>query len=378
MKSVLHVITGLENGGAEAVLYRLVINDSQTKHSVVSLRDMGKYGSLLQAHNIPVYCLDMAKGGMTFGAMRKLWKIIRKERPDILQAWMYHANLIAGIIGKLAGVKNIYWCIHNSTLLRKATPLNTLVVNKVSAFLSYVLPERIISCAQNAIDVNVSTGYSRAKFCLIPNGYDVSEFKPDPAVGKQLREQWSIPENTFLIGNIGRFDPQKDFENLVTACGILSKEKVNYRLLLVGPGIDNNNEELCSWIRNEGIEGYTILIGPQDNIPAIMNSLDILVLSSRGEAFPNVLCEAMSCGTPCVSTTVGDAALIVGNTGWLVPPRNSAQLAKGIMEAMEEWQNKERWKSVQNNARERIVISFSIGKMITGYHRVWGFQTNEY
>ena len=371
MKSVLHVITGLENGGAEAVLFRLVTNDTQVKHSIISLMGMGKYGSLLHARGIPVYCLDMPKGGITFQGLRKLWKIIRNEKSAILQTWMYHADLLGGVIGKLAGIKNVYWCIHNSTLLPKATPWKTIMVTKICAVLSYVLPSKIISCAQNAIDVNAAAGYSAARFVLVPNGYNLTDFKPDQLSGRQLRTNWGFSENLFLLGAIARFDPQKDLQNLIAACGILVKKEIDFHLILVGPKLDLNNIELNNWIKEENIEHKVTLLGARDDIPQVMNALDILVLSSRGEAFPNVLCEAMACGTPCVSTTVGDAALIVDKTGWLVPPSNSTQLAEGMMAAKEAWQNKIGWQTMKETARNRIESNFGIDKMVQGYHRVW-------
>ncbi|MPX98375.1 glycosyltransferase, partial [Salinivibrio sp. VYel6] len=112
--------------------------------------------------------------------------------------------------------------------------------------------------------------------------------------------------------------------------------------------------------------------GRRDDITAVMNGFDIFVLSSASEAFPNVLSEAMACGTPCVTTDVGDAAIIVGDTGWVVPPKNPQALAKAILEAMEERQNNpQAWQARKRACRERIVNNFSIEKMVDSYHRVW-------
>lgn len=103
-----------------------------------------------------------------------------------------------------------------------------------------------------------------------------------------------------------------------------------------------------------------------------MNGFDLFVLSSVSEAFPNVLNEAMACGTPCITTNVGDAAVIVGDTGWVVPPKDPQALAKAMLEAMEEQQdNPQAWQARKKACRERIVNNFSIKKMVESYHQVW-------
>jgi glycosyltransferase involved in cell wall biosynthesis len=103
-----------------------------------------------------------------------------------------------------------------------------------------------------------------------------------------------------------------------------------------------------------------------------MYALDIHILSSRSEGFPNVLAEAMACGTPCVTTDVGDAAMIVGDTGWVVPPKNPQVLANAILEAINEKQNNPlMWEVREQACRDRIVDNFSIEKMVAGYHQVW-------
>lgn len=373
MRPILHIITGLTNGGAEAVLYRLVTNDKKNRHVVISMMGMEKYGALLEESGILVYTLDMPKGKITFKGIRSLWRLIRTERPAIIQTWMYHADLIGGIVGRLAGVKKIFWCIHNSTLVAGLTSSSTLFVTKLCAPLSYVIPNKIISCAEKAIEVNVSQGYSGAKFSLVPNGYDLAQFKPDPDGGRSLRNEWQIPHDTFLLGLVARFDPQKDVLNLIKALGIVHEKGVNFHLVLVGTGMEDSNSELRTWLRENNILQRVSMIGQSNDIPLVMNALDVLTLSSKyGEAFPNVLCEAMACGTPCIATSVGDSAFIIADTGWVVPPNSHQMLADAILKAEGAWRDKSSWQTMSENARERIAHNFSIQNMVEGYQKVWG------
>ena len=133
-----------------------------------------------------------------------------------------------------------------------------------------------------------------------------------------------------------------------------------------------NNQELCRLIESQGVKDNVLLLGERPDIPSVMNALDIHVLSSSfGEAFPNVLAEAMACGTPCVTTDVGDAAVIVGDTGWIVPTSNSELLANAISEAVAEMQDSEKWAVRRSMCRDRVVLNFSIERMVDNYHNVW-------
>ena len=377
LKSILHIITGLEDGGAEAVLYRLITNDNRFKHSVISLMGPGKYGPLLEKQGFTVHCLNMGKGKITRSGITFLWRYLRSNKFDILQTWMYHADLIGGVIGRFAGLNQVYWCIHNSTLVRGQTHWKTLVVTKICAALSYVIPRKIISCAQGAIEANVRQGYSASKFQLIPNGYDLSMFKPDVLNGETLREKWGIKKETFLIGIVARFDPQKDISNLIKALGRVRKSDLDFNLVMVGAGMESDNEELRGWIRSFGIEDRVIMLGQQNNIPEIMNAIDLLTLSSKyGEAFPNVLCEAMACGTPCVATNLGDIPVIISEYGWVVPAQSPDQLADAIIQAAIQRKNEFLWNSKKDNARQHIERNFNIQTMVDSYHKVWSAGKN--
>ena len=315
---IIHIISNLDDGGAEAVLYRLCCADIQHQHTVVSLMDQGKYGPLLREIGVAVQCLEMPRGRMTLKGLFFLWRWLRRIRPDVVQTWMYHADLVGGVMARLAGVRAVFWGIRHSDLELGKNRRLTIMVARICAWLSKGVPRRIVCCAHKAAEVHVALGYDAKKFVVIPNGYDLSVFQPNPAAGKRLREALNVPAIVPLIGMVGRFNPQKDHAGLIAALGRAAASGQNFHCILVGTGMEERNADLQGWIAAAGLTERIGLLGRRNDIPAIMNALDVHVLSSSfGEAFPNVLAEAMACGTPCVTTDVGDAALIVGDTGWV-------------------------------------------------------------
>lgn len=369
---VIHVITGLGNGGAEGVLYRLCVNDTRNTHIVISLMDEGKYGSLLQAHGIKVYCLHMNRGRLQIDPLLKLWHIFRRHNPDVVQTWMYHADLLGGVVARIAGIRRVYWGIRHTTFDPKTTKLSTILIARMCAILSRIVPTKIVCCAQSAAEVHASIGYTRHKLAVIPNGFDLTRFNLDDEGGQKLRQQLGIDASTPLIGMVARFDPQKDHDNLLAALEKVVQQGFTFQCLLIGPGIDNRNAKLRSLLETRKLQKYVRLLGPRRDIPEVMNALDIHVLSSAyGEAFPNVVAEAMASGTPCVTTDVGDAAWIIGDTGWVVNPRSPSDLAVAIIDALNALRDKDMWRERRRACRTRIEKYFGLEAMLESYQNLW-------
>lgn len=371
---IINIITGLNNGGAEAVLYRLCSHDKSHAHTVISLMDEGKYGPLLEEAGVALHCLNMPVGRVTFSGLYQLFKLIRKLKPDVIQTWMYHADLIGGGVARLAGIKNVFWNIRHTTLESAHSKRSTILVAKLCASLSKMIPKGIICCAEKAVEVHGKIGYDTSKMTVIANGYDLSDLRVIPNSQAQLREE--VGDIFPLIGMVGRFDPQKDHFGMLEAFSIVKRAGFPHKLALVGRNLNISNVALLDKIIFLDLKGEVLLLDQRTDIPTIMNSLDLHVLSSSfGEAFPNVLAEAMACGTPCITTDVGDAAFIVGDTGWVVPPKNHEALADEIIIALNESQNNlEVWAARKIACRKRVVENFSIEKMIKKYHQVWSLN----
>ncbi|WP_284337814.1 glycosyltransferase family 4 protein [Comamonas sp. NoAH] len=374
---ILHVITSLEDGGAEAVLFRLCTADNTHTHSVISLMNLGKYGPLLEARGVKVHTLDMPAGRLTLQGLKRMWKLLREakkeyEQKDLaIQTWMYHSDLVGGVVARVSGIRNIVWGIHHSILEKGKTKASTRLIAKINAVLSHWVPEIIVCCAEKSRAIHEEIGFSSRKMKVIPNGYDLQKFAPAPVEAKHLRQQWGIAENMLLLGMVGRFDPQKDHDNLFKALALLKKQGLEFRCVLVGRGMGDANQEIRSLLQHHDLEERMLLLGQRNDIPAVMSALDLHVLSSSAEAFPNVIAEAMACETLCVTTDVGDAALMVGGTGWVVPPSNPKALADGIQDAVSAMAQTEAWLMRKAAARAHVSKKFSLDRMLASYGDAW-------
>ncbi len=370
---VVHIISNLGDGGAEGALCRLILNDnSGCKHEVISVMGGGKHSKTLKECNIKVVELDIKPGSIGFLALFKMYKQLSIVKPDVVQTWMYHADLIGGIISKIAKIDCIVWNIRTSFLTGKNIKFSTKMIIKACSLLSNIIPNKIITCSNNAALFHKSIGYKN-NFTTIDNGFDTDKLYPSKSIKLHARRELSICDNIFLIGMVARFDPQKDHKNIISALSYLSNLKVNFGCIFVGKGMDNDNIYIKNLINSFNLTSVVLLKGQNSDIGKIMNAIDLHVLSSSyGEAFPNVVAEAMLCGTPCVVTDVGDSARIVGDTGWVVEPNNANSLSFSIKNAIDlKLNNEEEWNSMCKNAASKAKSEYSIKDMVLEYHKVW-------
>jgi glycosyltransferase involved in cell wall biosynthesis len=372
---ICHIITGLNSGGAEAVLYRLCTASwpAHYSHVVVSLSDRGVYADKLEKEGIPVHCVGLTNSPSSILNIFRLYRLLRKISPDVVQTWMYHADFIGGLMARLAGVRAIVWGIHNSSLEPGKSKKSTILIAKLCAHLSSLIPRRIISCSEAAARIHQELGYRADRFVIIPNGYPTEKFIPDHDARTRLRAELNLHDNQPVLGMVARYDAQKDHANLLEALAKSNTHSPRWVILLVGAGMTSANREITALAEQLGIKDRLCLLGQRQDIPAIMNAIDIHILSSAyGEAFPNVLNEAMACGTPCITTNLGDAAHIVGDTGWVVPPRDPQALASALQSAMTELAtDPAAWHRRQQRCRQRIVDNFSLARMAARYQNVW-------
>lgn len=329
---VLHIIAGLDVGGAELMLKRLVDSfraNTDQRHAIISLTTIGPVGQQLQASGVPIQALGMRS---VLDIPRVVWRLffhIRAIRPDIVQTWMYHSDLLGGVAARLVGVRQVIWGIR-ATDIPHGGAIATAVARWMCARLSGWVPQVVVCAAEASKNAHVRLGYDASKMVVIPNGYDFSRLQATSAERNQIRASCNIAEEEVVLGTLGRFHPDKDQQNFVRAAGMLSAELPFLRFVMVGRALDWNNAHLVEWINATGFKDRFVLLGERSDVPQCLASMDIFCLPSRSEGFPNVLVEAMAMGLPCVATDVGDVAVLLTGDGELVAKEDSPALAAAI------------------------------------------------
>ncbi len=368
---VMHVISGLLHGGAETVLCRLATAPGGTvRHTVVSMRGEGVMGARLREAGVEVICLDMQGWAGNVRGLWRLYRLLRERRPDVVQTWMYHADLIAGLVARLAGIRAVAWGVRNSGVSLGESSRSSRIAAWACARVSAWVPGVIVACARKAAEVHRAWGYRADRVLVVPNGYDLDVWHPDAAGVAELRARWGVPEGAPLLGSVARWNPLKDHENLLAALALSVRAHPDLRCVLIGLGMSRDNADLIALARHYGLLDHLIFLGRRDDVPALMRALDIHVLSSKAEGFPNVVSEAMASGVACVVTDVGDAADIVGEHGWVVPPEDASALAGAIDQAVDAVRDPQ-WPARRDAARASVERRYSLRTMVDRYETVW-------
>jgi glycosyltransferase involved in cell wall biosynthesis len=218
--------------------------------------------------------------------------------------------------------------------------------------------------------VHGKIGYDVKKFFIIPNGFEVDTFSPDKFAHARVCHELGISEASLLVGYVSRFHPQKDHANFIRAVAIVSAIHPDVHCVLCGDGITWENQALSALITSAGLKQNFHLLGCRSDMPSLTASFDLAVLASAcGEAFPNTVGEAMACGVPCVVTDVGDSAMIVGDTGEVVPPRDPDALAEAINRFIA--MGRKGREVVGTASRKRIIDHFSIERIADQYQNLY-------
>lgn len=368
---ITHIITDLGEGGAQKVLLNLCQATAKSHdHTIIALHNSRNI-IVNQKYNLKIYFLNLNQFPFgSFLSIIKLIKILSKKKSDIIQTWLYHADFIGGLTAFFLGHKNIFWTIRDCSIDVNTKLLTKLIVILLSK-LSYFIPKKIIYNSNNALNkFNTKYGYDKRKSFLIQNGFDIDNYTIDKQYRKSLRNELQINEFEPVLGMVARFHPVKNHIYLFKTLNYVKRKFPNIKCLLVGNDLDDNNLFLKKMIKDNELQENIVLLGIRRDIVKIMNSIDIHLLSSKSEAFPNVIGEAMACGTPCISTNVGDAKDIVGNNGWIVPINDALAFSETIILAINQINcNHEKMNS--NIFRKRIIDYFSKEKMVQKFLEIW-------
>jgi len=383
---VVHLITTLETGGAELMLERLLgrMGNDDFFNDVVSLTDIGSVGRRLINQGFVVHALGMPSGRLTLGGLVRLWRLLRLEKPAILQTWLYHADLLGLIFGRLAGISNVCWNIRCSYMqLAKYRPSTKWTV-KLCSFLSG-FPTAIITNSKEAVRVHMNLGYQGDRWKVIPNGFDVEKFKPRKEAKARLLEELGLAHggNTkcgdeeksenqrnrlLLIGFVARYDPMKDHSTFIKAGCVVLRKRRHVHFVLVGRGVTWGNRMLAEQIPDLWKDHFHLL-GERSDIQHITAALDIASSVSHGEGFPNIIGEAMASGVPCVVTDSGDSDAIVGDTGYAVPSNDAAALSAAFLNLIDV--GRLRREELGRKARKRIGQHYALAGTVKEYEKLY-------
>ncbi|TCT23112.1 glycosyltransferase [Thiobaca trueperi] len=363
---ILHIITGLSVGGAEKSLFNLLKNglSDRFENIVISLRDDGFYGEVIRQLGIPVYTLRIKKilsYPSTFACLRS---ITRDLQPNIIQGWMYHGNLIAYLAKKICkDDPKIIFNIRQSLYgMANEKPLTRQVI-RINRQLSHHI-DTILYNSQTSRRLHSDFGFSSKNSSVIFNGFDTKIFRPDRDCGLRIRKALDIPEKARVIGHVARFHPMKDHATFLRAIIPILNHYADVHVLLVGKDITTENQ-LISSIFPEQSKKRLHFLGERIDIPDLMRTMDIFVQSSWSEAFPNVLGEAMSTGISCLATNVGDSQVIIGKTGFIIPPKNDVALFIELKKMLDKTDEERQASGMM--ARERIIEKYSLEATVNQY-----------
>lgn len=365
-----NIIIGLDLGGAEIALHRLMtqLNRAHVTPVVLSLTARGVVGARLEEAGVEVITLESSRRSI-MSVIPRLVSLLRKLQPQIVQTWMYHADLFGGIAASLAGRPPIVWGIRSALEHPREAGKITRHVIKACALSSRWIPDRIVSVSESGRRIHASWGYPAERITVIPNGFDLETFSPNEKVRTEFRREIGASEEAIVITNVGRVHPHKDHETLLGATARLRESDIDIHLVMAG---DGTAQALADFVHRTSVlipRGRIHLLGPRHDVARILNGTDIYCSSSIAEAFPNSVGEAMSCEVPCVVTDVGDSAQLVGETGVVVPPGDASALAAGVESLLVV--GKAERQELGRRARGRIALNYDIQRIAARYESLY-------
>ena len=377
---IVHIINSLKKGGAEGNLYRLCkIQKKKYKNKIeiiiITLIDNGYYEYELKKKGIKILSLRINEENKIFDFIKKITKLrkyIKKINPDIIQSWMYHSNFLSIFIPKKY-YNRIFWNIRHSELNLRISKKMTILLSIICGLFSRFVPKKIIYCSEKSIKFHENNQYyCKKKTRLIDNGYSDKTYYPSNNLRLNFRKKNKIKKTDIILGYAGRYAKQKNIESLLNAFSKIVKNYENVHLYMVGKEINLQNKELINIMSGLNIKDKMVLLNEQKNLLEFYNGIDLLVLTSHSESFPNVIAEAMLCSTPVLASNAGCSKKIIDKYGFVLNKNDYLSITKGLKRSINILENKKgNWKSLKKNVRSQIKNKFSIEKMAHNYSENW-------
>ncbi|MCE5276585.1 MAG: glycosyltransferase [Planctomycetaceae bacterium] len=351
---VLHVISQFGHGGMELALARVTrALGAPLRHSVVAIRSSLGAGDLLPP-DVPLYCLNAA--GRDWRVPLRLWRLIRRIRPDVIHARNWGALPDVAAARLLAGRVPLIFSLHGWSNLTDM-PLRRRVAFKLvgaTATRLFAVSSELQQALQQRFARRAST------IGVIPNGVDTGLFCP-----AQTPRAAATP---LVVGTAGGLRAVKNHALLIRSCAALAASGIDLQLQIAGKG--ELRDDLAALAQTLGLADRLVLPGNVDDVPAFLRGLDIFALPSFSEGHPNALLEAMACGLPCVATDVGSVREVLrdGCFGRLVPSDDAEALADAIASLAADAEARRR---LGSGARQHVCRNYGMERMAAAYAELY-------
>jgi len=373
----VHVASGLRTGGAEMSLLRLLQNLDREAFPplVVSLRAGGTVAEKIRAIGIELIEIEGSTASDSLRNWRGAAARVMRFKPAIIHGWMYDGNLAATWMHRrMRKQSKLAWNVRSSIDRLADHALRLQCSIRLNALCSR-RPDVVVFNSHVAVDQHARLGFKAKKVAVISNGLDLANYpSPQPEGRERMRQQLGVPLEVPVICLVARFHPMKDHANFLEAAASL--KDTNAMFLLIGPGVVATQPGLSSLITRFDLDGRVLCLGERHDVADLLAAADMLCLSSAwGEGCPNAVAEGMACGLPCVVTDVGDSALLVGDGGVVVPPRDAGALSQALRQVLT-LPRKARAEMGQRG-RMRIANRFSADRTMSEYaalYRASGFR----
>lgn len=335
--SVVVVINSLHSGGAEKTCIDLAraLRGEVDLH-VVSLVIGGPAERELRALGVRVTVMRADTPAQMLRSFARLAGIIRDEQPAMVITFLYLADLVGGLLGRvLAPRARIVWNVRNNVLARHQTGTASFVAARMNALLSRWIPDTVAYCSPTAQAQHEQLGFRARESVVFENSADAVPFSFDRGKREAFRRGRFADDFVFLLA--GRFDPLKRVDLYVDACSQVAREtRARVRFALAGRGMDSDNALLTDRIRRSGAAERFDLLGFVDDQQALFSAADCLVVTSDSEGSPNTVFEASATRLPVlILGTIGTEHL-TGDGIRRLDSRSADVLADAMREALEQ------------------------------------------
>lgn len=332
---IMLLLRSLDLGGAERQAALLARELAKRGHAVTvaTFYAGGALEADLDGARVTLAALGKTGRSDVFSFWARLADLVHQARPDVLYSFLTVPNLLAALLRRSGTRPAVVWGVRASDMdMRRYDWLSRLTHALEPHFAQGA--DLIIANAQSGARAAIARGFPANKLRVVRNGVDLDRFGRDSAKRAAVRAQFGFSDAHKVVGHVARMDAMKDHDTFVAAFARVQRERADIRGLCLTSG-RASADVLRARVASAGVGDALHVSGSELDAAHAMSAFDVFCSSSAfGEGFANVLCEALAAGLPCAATSVGDAALVIGDCGALAPPRSPKALGDALSKAL--------------------------------------------